>query len=111
MDGRAEVGPLEEKKITCKNVQVVLRSSSPLLKILVIVLVVFSVSALIALTCVTAGIRSETEQARQQAAILEEENRDLEAKIADLGSSNSVRQIAREELGLVDPGTILVKPE
>ena len=111
MDGSSEVSPLKEKKITCRNVQVILRSSSPLLKILVIVLVVFSVSALIALTCVTASIRSETEQARHQAAVLEQENRDLEAKIADLGSSNSIRQIARDELGLVDPGTVLVKPE
>ena len=105
------MSPLKEKKITCRNVQVILRSSSPLLKILLIALVVFSVSALIALTCVTAGIRNETEQARHQAAVLEQENRDLEEKIADLGSSNSIRQIARDELGLVDPGTILVKPE
>ena len=111
MDGRPEVSPLKEKKVTCKNIQVVLRSNSPALKIVVTVLVVFSVAALIALTCVTASIRGETEQARQQAAALEQRNRDLVEKTAELGSVNSIKEIARDELGLVDPDTILVIPE
>ena len=102
---------MEEKKFTFKNVQLILRPSVPALKILVILLVVFSMAALIALSLVSYRIGNQTEQLRQEAAALENENADLKAKIDDLGSVASVEEIAREELGLVRPDTIYIKPE
>ena len=102
---------MEERKFTFKNIQLILRTGTPLLKVLVIVLIVFSMAALTALGLVQHGLRTQTEELRWKAAALEEENRDYAEKIADLGSVASVEEIARKELGLVRPDTIIIKPE
>ena len=41
---------------------------------------------------------------------MEQENDDLQEKTDQLGTSSSIKEIAREELGLVDPDTILIEP-
>ena len=102
---------MEEKKINIKNVQLVLRPGTRLLKILLIVLIVFSVAALIALGIVQHNLSNQTDALRREAAALEQENQDYADKIADLGSVSSVEDIAQEELGLVSPDTIIIKPE
>ena len=102
---------MEEKKITVRNIQLILRPTSPLLKTLVILLIVFSMAALIALAWVQHDLQARTEELRWEAAGLEEENQDYIQKIADLGSVASVEEIAREELGLVRPDTVIIKPE
>ena len=98
---------MEEKR----KVKVILRPSSPLLKIVVCVLIVFSMAALIALRWVHAGIRNQTEEKRQEAAALEQENTELNEKISDLGSIQSVKDIAESELGLVNPDTVIIDAE
>ena len=102
---------MEEKKLDLKNVRLILRPSTPLLKLLVIILVVFSMAALIALSWVQHSIGSETEALRREAAALEQKNRELEQRLQNLESADSVQAIAREELGLVDPDTVFMKPE
>ena len=79
--------------------RLVVRSSSPALKIVVTVLIVFSMAALTALAWVRGSIRSQVEHLRREAAALEQENRELQEKIDGLGSVQSVQDIAREELG------------
>ena len=91
--------------------RLVVRSGSPALKIVMTVLIVFSMAALTALAWVRGSIRSQVEDLRQEAAALEQENRELQEKINDLGSVQSVQDIAREELGLVDPNTVVIQPE
>ena len=91
--------------------RLVVRSSSPALKIVMTVLIVFSMAALTALAWVRGSIRSQVEDLRQEAAALEQENRELQEKINALGSVQSVQDIAREELGLVDPNTVVIQPE
>ena len=91
--------------------RLVVRSSSPALKIAMAVLIVFSMAALTALAWVRGSIRSQVEDLRQEAAALEQENRELQEKINGLGSVQSVQEIAWEELGLVDPNTIVIQPE
>ena len=91
--------------------RLVVRSSSPALKIVMTVLIVFSMAALTALAWVRGSIRSQVEDLRQEAAALEQENRELQEKIDALGSVQSVQDIAREELGLVDPNTVVIQPE
>ena len=98
---------MEEKR----KVKGILRPSSPLLKIVVWVLIVFSMAALIALRWVHAGIRNQTEEKRQEAAALEQENTELNEKISDLGSIQSVKDIAESELGLVSPDTVIFDAE
>lgn len=90
--------------------KVVYRRAPALLKIAVCLLILFSMLALVALRWVHNGIQNQTQALADEAAAAEATNADLQEKIADLGSVQSVEDIAREELGLVDPNTILVDP-
>ena len=101
---------MKERTINTRKVQFVLRPSSMLLKVVVIVLIVFSTAALIALSWVRQSILVKTEDMREAAVTLEQENEDLEKKIGLLGTVLSVQQIAQEELGLVDPNTVMITP-
>ena len=93
------------------KLRLVMRSSSTALKIVMVVLIVFSMAALTALAWVRGSIRSQVEDLRQEAAALEQENRELQEKIDALGSVQSVQDIAQEEPGLVNPDTVLIQPE
>ena len=93
-----------------RRIQIVFRPSTTLLKIVVIVLIVFSTAALIALSWVRQSIQVQTEDLRQEAMALEQENQDLEEKIGNLGSVQSIEEIAQEELDLVKPDTVIINP-
>lgn len=80
------------------------------LKILFAALVLTCAAAIAALVIVRGQIQAQTQQALHQAGILEQENLDLAEKKENLGSKSAVQQIAREELGLVDPDTIILDP-
>ena len=101
---------MKARTATVRNVQFVFRPSSALLKIVVIVLIVFSTAALIALSWVRQSIQVRTEDMRQEALALVHENDVLEGKISNLGSVQSVEEIARDELGLVTPDTVMITP-
>jgi len=101
---------MAERKNPFRNIKLVFRPASPALKIAVIILIVCSMAALIALTWVRASILNRTEDLREEAAGLEYENAELEDKIADIGSVESIMDIAQEELGLVDPNTVIIDP-
>lgn len=100
----------EQKNPPVKK-KVVVRPAPPLLKIAICLLILFSMVALVALRWVHNGIQTQTEALTQEAAAAEATNADLQEKIADLGSVQSVKDIAREELDLVDPDTVLVDPQ
>ncbi len=101
---------MSERKNPFRNTKVVVRSSPPLLKLILIALIVLSITALAALSWVNASIRARTEAMRQEAATLLDENAELEEKIGELGSVQSVKDIAQEELDLVDPDTVVINP-
>ncbi|MBO5130566.1 MAG: hypothetical protein J6B95_09520 [Oscillospiraceae bacterium] len=67
--------------------------------------------ALLTLRLAMTGIEHSTDKLADQAAALEQSNIDLEEKIGQLGSVQSVMDIAREELGLVNPDTVIFEPE
>lgn len=100
-----------EKKNPLKHVRVEVRSASPVLKIVIIVLILFSIIALVALRWVHTGILEETEALASEAAKIEHENQVLQEKIDELDSVQSVQDIAREELGLEDPDTVIIDPQ
>ena len=79
------------------------RRSPTLLKCAVLTAIIMSIAALVVLKINLTAVRQDTEEKRQQAIVLEQENRQLKQKIAQLGTVKSLRQIATEELGLVDP--------
>ena len=102
---------MSEKKNPLKNAKVVVRQSPAVLKMILIVLILFSMVTLAALRWVHNGILEETENLREEASDLEHANTELEKKTDELGSVKSLEDIAREELGLVDPNTIIIDPQ
>ena len=94
-----------------KKVKVEIRPASNILKVILILLILTSIVALIALRWVHNGIRQETQILTEEAAQAQAENRELTEKVEHLGSVQSVKDIAQDELGLVDPETILIDPE
>ena len=102
---------MAQKNTPPKNVKVEVRPASNILKILLIVLILFSIVALIALRWVHNGILTQVDELKEEASGLEHANQVLDQKTGELGSVQSIQDIAKEELGLVDPNTILIDPE
>jgi len=102
---------MTQKNTPPKNVKVEVRPASNILKIILTVLILFSIVALIALRWVHNGILTQINDLKQEASGLEHANAVLDQKTQDLGSVQSIEDIAKEELGLVDPDTILIDPE
>ncbi len=101
---------MAEKKNPFRDVQVVYRRSSPLTKVVVIAAIVLSIAALATLRWTQNDILTEIADLRQQIAQLEQETAELEEKLDDLGSVQGVMDVAQDELGLVDPSTIIITP-
>ncbi len=92
-----------------KRIRLVYRRSSTLTKAVVLSAVVLSMTALIALQLSISAAQQRTQDLANQAAQYEHQNGQLEDKIDDLGSADSVEQIAKDELGLVDPDTVIIE--
>ena len=98
-------------KIPFQNIKVVYRRSKPLTKVVVIAAIVLSMAALITLRWTLNDIQKQTQDMKAEAARLEQENAELEDKIDQLGSVQSAMDIAQEELGLVDPDTVVIETD
>ena len=94
-----------------KLIKLRLRPSPRSTKIMLIVAILFAMIALIALRMAITDLNNREEDLRQKAAALEQDNKDLQENIGILGSVQSIIQIARDELGLVDPDTVILGPE
>ena len=102
---------MANKNTPRKKVKVEVRPTSNILKVILILLILTSIVALIALRWVHTGILTEIADLKKEASGLEYANEELEKKTEELGSVQSIQDIAKEELGLVDPDTILIDPE
>ena len=102
---------MKELKEFLRRIKLVRQRSSNLSKIVVIITIVLCTVSLITLRLSMNKIEDHTRDLRNQASALEEENADLKEKIDQLGSVQSVMDIAREELGLVNPDAVLLEPE
>ncbi len=98
---------MAKKKLPFK---LVLRKSSSLTKTAVLVALVVCVLTLVGLSIATKNAQQDYEALRQQAADLVEENQQISDRIQGLGSVESIIQIAMEELGLVEPDTVIIEP-
>ena len=83
------------------------RRTSTLNKFVIAAAVVLSSLTLFSLRLVQWDAEDQLHELRQQAAALEQGNAGLRRDIDQLGTTESIRKIAREELGLVDPDTII----
>ena len=101
---------MAERKNPFRNVRFIVRPGTRKLKIVLFLLILACTIALTALGIVHSHIRQKTQTVLDQAAALEEENKDLAEKKENLGTSSSIRDIAREELDLVDPDAIIIEP-
>ena len=90
-----------------RPIRVVFQRSSTALKILLIVALLLSTVALLTLRAALLAEREKAETFRQQAIALEQENDLLTRRTAALGSVESVKELASELLGLVDPNTVI----
>ena len=92
------------------RIRLVYKRSSTLLKCAVLAAIVLSTAALIALRTAHLEQQAQFEALRAEAAALEEDNHKLTQHITQLGTLQSVRRIAVEELGLADPDTVIFVP-
>ena len=102
---------MAEKAKQKKILKLQIRPTVPVLKVLVVVLILCSTVALTALWWVHGSFRAETDKLRSEAAELEYANDLLEEKTGRLDSLQSIQEIAEEELGLIDPRTVVIKPQ
>ena len=101
---------MTQKNTPPKKVKVEVRPTSNILKIILTVLILFSIVALVALRWVHSGILTQIDALKDEAAGLEYENQALTEKIGELGGVQSVQNIAEGELGYIDPNTVLITP-
>lgn len=101
---------MTESSVKVGGTRIVWNHSTPLLKILVVSLVVFSVLALAALSWVRLSVQEQTRQAWELAAQTAGRNRRLEERLGDMESEEAIRAMAEEELGFVDPNAVVIVP-
>lgn len=93
-----------------KRIRLVFRRSSTLTKTVVLSAVALSMVALLTMHFTISATQRKTRELAEQAARLEQENSKLEDNIDGLGSAEGVEQIAKDELGLVNPDTVIIQP-
>ena len=97
-----------EKRIG--NIQLVFQRSRTLTKVVVLVALVLSMAALLVMGIARKDAQSKLEGLQDQAQQLELENNRLEQYLDEQGSVQSIQRIANDELGLVDPDTVIIQP-
>ena len=69
-------------------------------------IVIFTVALLGCYVAIT-RLREENRNLQQQALELEERNKELQGYIHNQGTDEGVKDVAKDELGMVDPDTII----
>lgn len=87
------------------------RRSSTTVKCIVLATLVVCTMALLVLRVAILDAQREEEALRTKAATLEQENKELNEDISQLGTVESIKKIAAKILGLVDPDTVVFLPE
>ena len=93
------------------SIRLVYRKTSTLTKIVVSTALVLSMAALLMLHGAIDATQKDTEELRQQAIALEQEQHQLEQYEKEKGTIQEVIRIAMERLGLVEPDSVVIQPE
>ena len=101
---------MANEKIPLRNVQVTFQKSSPVTKIVVICAIILCAAAMITMRLSQRSLEAQTAEMEQQAAQLIIDNEKLQDRIDDVGSVQSVQQIAQDELDMVFPDTEFFEP-
>ena len=102
---------MQKKKPLRNRIRLVYRRGSPLAKAVILSAIVLSMAALLTLTVAINQSRAQADALKNQAAELEQEQNKLQQNIDGLGTLDSVEEIAKDELGLVDPDTVIMQPK
>ena len=94
---------MAENNKPLRNVQIKIRRSKPITKIVVIVAIVLFTVALLTLRWVQTDIEQNTQVMKEEA--------DLEQKIENADSVQGVMDYAESELDYVDPDTTFYEPQ
>ena len=87
------------------------RRSSTITKVVILLTVVLSIAALLMLHYAITTTENATEELRQEAIGLEQEQSRLELYIQELGTIQGIIRLAQEKLGLIEPGSVIIQPE
>ena len=99
------------KRNPLSRIRLVYRRSPTLLKCVLLGMLLVGTLALMVLRFSLQEAKNKTEDLREQAALLEQENRELERSISQLGTVQSVTELAGKLLGLADPNTVIFETE
>ena len=94
-----------------RRVKLVFRKSRPVTKVVALCAVVLSTVALLTLQSAIMASREHTAEMMEQAHKLEQQNQELEQRIDGLDTEEGIRDIAEQDLGLVDPDTVILVPQ
>ena len=94
-----------------RRVKLVVRKSRPVTKVVALCAVVLSTVALLTLQSAILESREKANALAAQAADLVQQNQNLEQRIDGLDTEEGIRDIAEQELGLVDPDTVILVPQ
>ena len=101
---------MSAKRNPFSHIRLVYRRSSTLIKCVVLATIVLCTAALGIIRISIQTSKGQQADLQQQAAQLEQENRNLTRQIAELGTVESVKRIATLKLGLVDPNSQFFTP-
>ena len=90
-----------------RKIRLVYQRTSLPVKCVVLASLVLCTLALTTLRLALQDTQKQLSDARAQAQVLEQENRRLKKSISQLGTVQSVQELAKELLGLVDPDTVI----
>lgn len=93
------------------RIRLVYRRSPTILKCVLLGMLLVGTLALTVLRISLQDTKEQTEDLREQAVVLEQQNQELEQSISQLGTVQSVTELAGKLLGLVDPDTVIFQPE
>ena len=94
-----------------RPVRIVFRRSSLAARVIILAALAVCIALLVTLGVMTVQAREKAQALKDQAAALEQQNAALEQHIDDLNTLEGIENIAKEELGLVDPDTIIFDPQ
>ena len=100
---------MEKIRSFLSRFQLQYRRTPTLNKVVVAAAIVLSSVTLVTLRLAHWEAKEKLADLSQQVAAMEQRNEDLRHDIDELGTTDSIRDIAREELGLVDPDTIIIE--
>lgn len=94
-----------------KKYKIVFRPGRPLTKVVLIAMITLCTIALVVIGSNVSKEKKRLKSAKATAVAQEQEKQDLTTKIDQLGSDDSIRDIAAEELGMYPEGTVIVDTE